>query len=240
MSSQRTVIITGAAGTLGVALADAFAGEYRVVLVDRPGDVLGEIAGRLPGASAIPADLTEEGACRRVVKAALDRTGSIDVLVNNAAICPRRPFLEMDEETLEQVWQVNFKAAYLLTQYTVPHMGEGGAIVNITSPAARLGGLLNVSAYAATKAALENLSKSLARELGPRGIRINSLSPGTMESPLLANITDELREGLISDIPLGRFADPAEVARAAVFLAGPKASFTTGSTLYVDGGFTMA
>lgn len=165
--------------------------------------------------------------------------GPVDVLVNNAALCPRVPFLETSEETLERVWRINFKAAYLLAQAVVPHMDRGASIVNIISPSAYVGGLVNVSAYAASKAALANLTKSLARELGPRGIRVNSVSPGLMRSRMMENVTPGKLSRLLEDVPLGRLAEPEEVAQAALLLCQPGASFTTGSTLFADGGLTM-
>lgn len=247
MTTQRGVLITGAAGRIGAATARAFAalGDH-VVATDLDADALAALARTIiaegGAATAIPADVTDEGAVERLVTAAVDAAGQLDVLVNCAGIFPNTPVVEMDTAEWDHVYAVNLRGPFLLSRAVARHMlarDIAGSIVNISSGAgssARTGG----AHYCGSKAALEMLTKVLAIELGPRRIRVNAVAPGlildqVLEQPV-ADDTSPYVATLLDGIPLGRTGRPEEIADAVVFLCSDRASWTTGTVLGVNGG----
>ncbi len=239
----RVALITGAAGGLGVALSACFlrAGA-KTVLVDVTADQLKRLADRLDGQSwPLVADISKVEECRRAVREAEDRYGHLDVLVNNAAICPRVPIPDVDEPLWDQVMNVNLKSAFFLSQAASASMKKGkwGRIINISSAGARTGGMVSASVYSASKAAMVSLTKSFARELAPHGICVNAITPGMIETHLITDLPSEVQRTLVQQIPLGRLARPEEIARVVVFLASDDASYITGATLDVNGGWIM-
>jgi NAD(P)-dependent dehydrogenase (short-subunit alcohol dehydrogenase family) len=184
-------------------------------------------------------DLTADDAPDRVVGAALDAFGSVDVLVHASAIWEHGPFLDAPLETLDRQWAINVRAPYALSRVAVPHMREGGSIVLISSIAGHIG-FPNSVAYCATKGAVELLTKALAMELSPRGIRVNCVAPGNIRTAMNASVlaVPEYERGMVEATPLRRIGSVEEVAPAIVFLASEAAGFVQGATFLVDGGWT--
>jgi NAD(P)-dependent dehydrogenase (short-subunit alcohol dehydrogenase family) len=229
-------IVTGATGGLGSACARAFAGAgAELVLVSRGGERLRALAAEL-GATALECDLTDDGA----VAAAFYGLPVPNVLVGCAGGNRPRPFLELTGADLDWAWRVNARAALAPAQAVARRMvaaGRGGAIVTVTSQMGHVGGRER-TAYCAAKHAVEGASRALALELAPYGIRVNTVAPTFVETPMtrpfLADPT--VREGVISRIPLGRLGTPEEVAAAVLFAASSE--LMTGASLRVDGGWT--
>lgn len=226
----RRVLVTGAAGVLG-----------RALVVEA--DLLGAsvvAAGRSPtiddaelpeAAMRVAADLREPGECRRLVREAARRLGGLDIVVNNAATLVRKAFQELEPDDLESAWQVNLRAPALIMQESFEHLrrGTAPAIVNIVSTAGVSGGIATVSAYGMSKAGLIVLTKAVAREYGPYGIRVFTVSPPSLDSEMQRSLPAEQRERVRSMNVLGRLAPPDEVARATLLLAGDHGSLITGT-----------
>jgi NAD(P)-dependent dehydrogenase (short-subunit alcohol dehydrogenase family) len=237
----RTAIVTGASRGIGAAIARALdrAGA-RVALVARDQEALGSVAADMHNDPVIlPVDLADADAPARLVAEARDRAGPIDVLVNNAALAARAPTDELDAELVDRLYAVNVRAPLLLIAALVPSMVERGrgAIINISSGSAVVG-TPRRAAYAATKGAIDAATRSLAIELGPHGIRVNSVAPGVVDTEMWAR--NKAIPGVIEEIealtPLRRWATPDDIADVVVFLASDGARFVTGETVCVDGG----
>jgi NAD(P)-dependent dehydrogenase (short-subunit alcohol dehydrogenase family) len=242
MDMASCAIVTGAGSGIGAAVARRLRADgHAVVLVGRRREPLDDLAGELGAAEAVSADVGEAGDCERVVAAAVDRFGGIDVLVNNAGV---------GDEDWERTLRVYLTAAHLMAQAALPHLLERrGAIVNVASINAVLAGP-GWTPYCVSKAGLVMLTRCLAIDHGPAGLRANAVCPGWVRTPMgdadMAEVgrlhgTDV--EGAYALVhrghPLGRAAQPEEVAAAVAFLAGPDASYVNGVALPVDGG-TMA
>jgi len=236
-------IVTGADSGIGRAVALAFAREGADVVIAylsesddaRETRRLVEAEGRQ--ALAVAGDLQDELQCRRVVEQTVEAFGQVDVLVNNAATQkPRERIEDIATDEWERTLRTNVTAPFLLARAAVPHMRPGASIINVTSiqasrPSAEL------LAYSTTKGALVTFTKSLAEMLAPRGIRVNAVAPGPVWTPLVASTSDpESLQQFGASSPLGRPAQPAELAGAFVFLASPAASYVTGATIPVTGG----
>jgi 3-oxoacyl-[acyl-carrier protein] reductase len=199
--------------------------------------VCDEIAAVGRRASFHAADLSGSGAAAGVIAAALAAFGNVDVLVNNAGIFERAPVLELDEDGWDRVLTVNLRSAFFCAQAAARAMlGRGGSIVNVSSDAAWSGGLNPCAHYAASKAGLVSITRSMAKELAGHGIRVNALAPGMIETDMGGDAGSAL-SGL--KIPLGRYGTPEECAAAAVFLASPEASYITGAVLNLSGGLFL-
>ena len=187
------------------------------------------------------ADISQVADCRRVVEETAKHFDRLDILVNNAGICPRALILEVTEELFDRVLDINLKGAFFLSQAAAAVMQKRkyGRIVNISSVGARTGGMVAASVYGASKAGLLALTKSFAREFAPFGIYVNAVAPGLMTTRLFTDLPQEKQQTLASQIPLGRIAEPEELARVVLFLASDDASYMTGSTVDVNGGWFM-
>ena len=238
-------LVTGAARGIGLATAQAFVARgWTVVGIDRE-------ACAVPGvfAELWTLDVSDEDAVARTVASLAQSHGRLDALVNNAAICPSASLLETTGAQFDQVMAVNVKGAFLLTKHAHPLLAAAkGAIVNVASVHA-VATSANIAAYAASKGALLAMTRALAIELAPVGIRVNAVLPGAVDTDMLraglsrghlaaAGVDDQLAQ-LASRTVLGRIGAPSEIAAAVCFLADPaQSSFMTGQALVVDGGAT--
>ncbi len=245
---DKIVIVTGGAKGIGAAISRAFAGEGAHVLcadVDtQAGRALAEAGSDLPGEIVFQqADVSQSDDCRGLVNTCIERWHGLDIVVNNVGIQPANSYLpahELPEEMWDRILDVNLKSCFLMVKHSVPHMieGGGGAIVNIASVQG-LQSARGVSAYAASKGGILNLTRQLALEYAEHKIRVNAINPGTIETELAiagSGGLEALRAGAAKTHPLGRAGKPEEVAQAVLFLAGDGASFITGEYLCVDGG----
>jgi NAD(P)-dependent dehydrogenase (short-subunit alcohol dehydrogenase family) len=237
----RTALVTGASRGIGAAIAQALdqAGA-RVALVARDGAALEAVAGRLGNDPVVLAgDLADPAVPARLVAEAIDRLGAVDVLVNNAATGAREPTVELDAALVDRLYAVNVRAPLLLVAALVPSMVQrgSGVIISLSSVSA-LVGTPRRAAYAATKGAIDAATRSLAIELGPHGIRVNSVAPGAVETDMW--VRNRAIPGVIEQVealtPLRRWSTPDDIADVVVFLASDAARFVTGETLSVDGG----
>jgi len=236
----RRALVTGATSGIGRATAEALAAEGAHVLVSgrderRGADVLASIRGVGGEAEFAIADLSSSPQVRALAAEA----GVLDILVNNAAVFPLSPTEELADETFDEIFAVNVRAPFLLVAAIAPRMAARGrgVIVNLTSVASELGQVA-LSAYGASKAALGLLTKAWSAEYATAGVRVNAVMPGITRTPGTEEWGEEMLEQIAQTVPLGRPADPTEVARAIAFLASDHASYITGATIRVDGGRT--
>jgi NAD(P)-dependent dehydrogenase (short-subunit alcohol dehydrogenase family) len=245
--SGQVSVVTGGNRGIGRALATALAeaGSDVVLLVrDREGTAtaIGELEALGVSALAVTADVTEPRQVQRAVDEVLSRLGQVDVLVNNAGTCIHRPALEVTEEEWRFVMDVNVDGVWNCSQAFGRHMvaQRRGVIVNIGSIS---GQIVNrpqwQPAYNASKAAVHQLTKSLAAEWAPHGVRVNALAPGYIKTEMAPVDEPQFRQHWIEDAPMRRYAVPAELGPSVVFLASEASSFMTGSVLVVDGGYTI-
>jgi 3-oxoacyl-[acyl-carrier protein] reductase len=244
---NKVALETGGSRGLGRAICLALADEGAKVAVNfvrtDPAELVKELAAKRGGAAVgVRGDVSKE----QDVRALFDRTerelGSVDVLVNNASVWPAARFHEMSLEQWNGTLAVNLTAAFLTCREAVRRWlasGRKGRIVNVTSQAAYHGATTGHADYAAAKAGLANLTISLAREVARHGIAVNSVAPGFMQTDMIAEAWAKHRSRYLDRIPLGRIADPAEVAATVVFLASERASYMTGAALHVNGGMEM-
>jgi NAD(P)-dependent dehydrogenase (short-subunit alcohol dehydrogenase family) len=242
---DRTALITGASRGIGAATAGALDGAgARVALVARSRDDLARVAaglGREP--VVLPADLRQPGAAEEIAANALEALGSIDILVNNAASAARLATADTDAAVIDEMLAVNVRAPLLLIAALIPAMAarRRGSIINLSSVSA-LVGTPRRAAYAASKGAMDAATRSLAMELGPMGIRVNSVAPGVVDTALWAS--NKKISGVVEAVedltPLRRWAQPADIADVITFLASDAARFVTGETICVDGGMAHA
>jgi 3-oxoacyl-[acyl-carrier protein] reductase len=244
----KVAIVTGAAGGFGEGIARLFVAEgARVLIADLDGDKAQQVATSLgPNAKAVRCDVSLRADVDAAVKACVDAFGAPDIVVNNAGTTHRnQPMLDVDEATFDRVFAVNVKSIYHMTQAVLPLMRErkAGCIVNIGSTAG-IRPRPGLAWYNASKGAVNLLSKSMAAELGPEGIRVNAVCPvmgatGLIEQFLGVADTPEARAKIVAGIPLGRMSTPEDVAQATLYLASDAARFITGVELPVDGGRTI-
>ena len=247
--SGKVCIITGGAGSLGAATARLFLAEgARVMLVDLRAEDLGRTAAALdsPHVATCPADVTKAADVAGYVAATVERFGAIDVLFSNAGnFGVVAPIESYPEEVFDAVYAVHVRGAFLACKYAVPAMADGGSIV-ITSSVAGVRGDPGVYAYITAKHAQVGLMRCLAKELAPRGIRVNTVHPGPIDNSFQLAVEKGLTQAVGRDgtaffnemIPLHRHGTAEEIARSVLFLASDQSSFTTGAMLMADGGMS--
>jgi NAD(P)-dependent dehydrogenase (short-subunit alcohol dehydrogenase family) len=239
----KIALVTGAGRGIGraIALALANAGAEVILNSRTPAEldaVAGDITGRGGRARVLPFDVTDSAA----VRAAITGLSRLDILVNNAGVNRPQPFFEVDETTLDRLIALNVKATFVVAQAAARLIagGGGGVIVNMSSQMGHVGSERDRTVYVMTKHAVEGLTKAMAVELAPRGVRVVSIAPTFITTPLTEPFfaNPEFRQWVVDRIPLGRVGTVEEVANTVVFLASPAASLVTGSSLLVDGGWT--
>jgi NAD(P)-dependent dehydrogenase (short-subunit alcohol dehydrogenase family) len=247
----KVAVITGAGSGIGRVAASLFAAEgARVVVADVVADhaesTVADITSAGGTAVAVTVDVADERQVAIMVDAAVETYGGLHVLFNNAGIFPEDDggVLDTPPDTWERVMRVNLKGVWLGCRAAVPAMLEsgGGSIVNVASFVALMGAATAQIAYTTSKGGVLAMTRELAVEYARRGIRANSICPGPIETPLMAELLSDpvRRQRRLVHIPIGRFGRPDEIAKAALFLASDDASFVTGSALVVDGGITAA
>jgi 3-oxoacyl-[acyl-carrier protein] reductase len=239
----KVVLVTGGGRGIGRAISAAFAQEGAAVAVafrEHGHEAQSVVDGlRRAGrrAIAVQGDVGRAGEAKAMVDEVLDTWERLDVLVNNAGILRRTPLSDLTLREWDEVLAANLTGVMLCAQAAAPALrARSGAIVNVASIRGLIGG--TSLAYAASKGGVVTLTKTLARTLAPQ-VRVNAVAPAFVDTALNVHLTVEQREQIAGQIPLGRFAEPEEIARAVVFLASPRAAYITGQTLVVDGGLTM-
>ena len=239
---DKNALVTGASGGIGGAIARALhAAGARVGLSGTRAGALDALAGELgDGAFAVPADLSSANGAKTLAKDAEAALGGIDILVNNAGLTRDQLAIRMSDEDWQTVLDVNLTAAFRLSRACLRGMMKKrwGRIVSVTSIVGITGNPGQAN-YAASKAALIGMSKSLAQEVASRNITVNCIAPGFIDTPMTEGLSDEQKQNLTARIPAGRLGEPAEIAGACVFLASDEASYVTGQTLHVNGGMAM-
>ena len=245
----KTCLITGGAGSIGLASAKILQSHgANIALVDRDAEALARAADALaPGVLTIAADVANEADTARYIAETVARFGRIDVLFSNAGnFGTVAPIEAYPTETFDAVLAVHVRGAFLAAKHAVGHMGKGGSII-ITSSVAGLRGDPGVYGYITAKHAQTGLMRVLAKDLAPRGIRVNTINPGPVANGFQQRVEDDLTPLLGRDatqffdesIPMGRHATPQEIARSVLYLASDQSSFTTGLILSVDGGMSV-
>lgn len=243
---RRSALVTGASRGIGRAIAAALAREGWAVCVnflerrDAAGALVSELRSQGHTAMAFQADVADRAAVERMVRSASETLGPVELLANNAGISHQGLFQDVDDALWDRLLAVNLTGPRNAVQAVLPHMlaEKRGCIVNISSIWGLRGGSCEV-AYACTKAALIGLTRSLALELAPSGIRVNCVAPGCVETDMVRALGEETRAMLAEETPLGRLGRPEEIAEAVAFLASEKARFITGQVLTADGGFIV-
>ena len=242
----KVALVTGASRGIGKAIALALAKEgCDIIVVARDERGLQLVAQEIEamGRKAVPvrANVASLDEVKRVFDLVLEKFGRLDILVNNAGVIKRGTIEDHKDEDWELVMAVNLKGTYYCSREAAKIMkSQGwGRIINISSVAGKIGDIASAPSYGPSKAAVNALTKSLARELAPYGITVNAVAPHAIETEMTAEWPEEKRRAMIAQIPIGRLGRPEEVAAAVVFLASPEASFITGEILDVNGGYLM-
>ena len=248
---RKVAVITGAADGIGRAIAEAMAGEGAHVFVSDIADARGEaLAAQLRAAGRaadyLHCDVSSEAEIAALIATSAAKAGRLDIMVNNAAIAiGGMPIYEMTDEQFRRLMDVNLASVFRGCKHALPHMiaQKSGSIINMASAQGHIG-LDGWTAYAGAKGAVMAMTRQLAVEFGRHNVRVNSISPGTINTPMNEKVVAELGGNLmkawVTMHPIGRIGEPAEVAEAAVYLASDAAGFTTGIDLRVDGGLTAA
>jgi NAD(P)-dependent dehydrogenase (short-subunit alcohol dehydrogenase family) len=245
--SGKVAVVTGGAGGIGRETARRFAEEDARVCIADLADELGQEAASEIEGLYVHADVTDEGDVQRMYRETAERFGGIDVLFNNAGISPPDDdsILDTGLEAWERVQNVNLKSVYLCCKYGIPYLLErgGGSIINTASFVAVMGAATSQISYTASKGGVLALSRELGVEFARRGIRVNALCPGPVNTPLLQELYSkdpEQAQRRLVHLPMGRFAEATEIAGAVLFLASDDASYVNASTFMVDGGLSGA
>ncbi len=242
----KVAIVTGGASGIGKAIADRLADRgYTVVVCDineEKGRALEKASNKVKGTYVFKyCNVGEEEDIRRVVEEVEREYGGISVLVNNAGIIRRRKGEEIKISDWDDVFKINTRGAFIFCKYVseVMKKQKSGRIINISSVASKMGDITSAPGYGPSKAAVNGLTKTFARELAPYNITVNAVAPHAIETEMSAEWSEEMRQKIISEIPLKRLGQPSEVAAVVEFLVSDEAGFITGEIIDVNGGFLM-
>jgi NAD(P)-dependent dehydrogenase (short-subunit alcohol dehydrogenase family) len=243
--SGKVAVVTGGTTGIGLATARLFAAEgAKVIATGRNPETLAAARKELANvAEVVQSDAGDPVQVRKLVEDVGRAQGRIDVLFLNAGIAKFAPFGDSSDELFDEILQVNLKGPFLALRAALPFLGKGASVI-VNSSVAGDRAVANASVYSASKAALTALARGAAVELAPRGVRVNTVSPGPITTPIFGKLglppeaRDALAQQVAGKVPLGRFGAADEVARAALFLASDDATFVTGHELRVDGGYT--
>ena len=245
LKNKRALITGGARGIGKEIVMDFLRNGAHVVFVDlNPSPFLAEMeeAARTAGGSVAwrQADVADEGAVNKLVETVLAENGDLDILVNNAGITRDGLIFRMSGEDWEKVLRVNLFSAFYLSREVSRHMikRRAGSIVNLSSVVG-VGGNAGQTNYSASKAGLIGLTKSLAKEVASRGVRVNAVAPGFIETDMTAKLPEKARQAMLGQVPMGRGGSPQEVAAVITFLASDRSSYVTGQVLRIDGGMAI-
>lgn len=240
----QVAVVTGASRGIGRAIIEEFvqAGADVVIadLADIPEDLLDFVKQQGRRAVPVKVDVSKVEDCNRLIDTAIAEFGKIDILVNNAGITRDALLMRMEEDAWDAVLAVNLKSVYACSRAAIKHMmkARSGVIVNISSVAGIMGNAGQCN-YAASKAGVIGFSKSLAREVAGRNVRVNCVAPGFIRSKMTDALDEKVKQAVVAQIPLGRFGEVQDIAQAVLYLASPLARYVTGAVLVVDGGMSM-
>lgn len=245
-TSQKVAIVTGGATGIGLAIAEQLAQDGFAIVVNYNASVeaanalVNAITSKGGLALAVQADLSKVSEAEKLIQVTLEKFQRLDVLVNNAGVTDDTLMLRMSETQFDKVITTNLKGVWAMCKYALkPLMQSGnGRIINIASVAGMMGNIGQAN-YAAAKAGVIGLSKTLAREMASRQLTVNVVAPGFIETRMTAGLSQAIKDAAITMIPLKRFGQPSDIAHMVSFLASPKAQYITGQTFVVDGGMTM-
>ena len=238
----NSVFITGSTRGIGLAMAHKFASLGANIILNGRREIGEELISEFSdyGVQVIPisGDVSDSTDAKRMVEEAIEKLGSVDILVNNAGITKDKLMLKLTEEDFEQVLKVNLVGAFNMTQAVLKPMTKArqGAIINVSSVVGLIGNVGQAN-YAASKAGLIGFTKSVAREVAARNVRVNAIAPGMIESDMTDVLSDKVKEATLAQIPMKRFGNTSEVAEVATFLA--RQEYLTGQVIAIDGGLAM-
>lgn len=246
MLEGKVAVVTGASRGIGRAIAMKLASEGAAVVVnyngsaERAEEVRSEIVNKGGKAEVMQCDVSDFQACGDFIKEVIEKFGSLDILVNNAGITRDGLLMRMSEEDFDAVLNTNLKGAFNCIRFASRTMmkQKSGRIINLSSVSGVLGNAGQAN-YSASKAGVIGLTKSAAREFASRGITVNAIAPGFVNTEMTEGLSAKVKEGAIAQIPLGAFGEPEDIAWAAAFLASDKARYITGQVLCVDGGMAI-
>ena len=239
---QKNVFITGSSRGIGLAIAHKFASLGANVVLNSRGEISEELLAEFKPYGvkvlAISGDVSDFADAKRMVDQAIEELGSVDVLVNNAGITQDTLMLKMTEEDFEKVLKVNLTGSFNMTQAVLKQMikAREGAIINMSSVVGLMGNIGQAN-YAASKAGLIGFTKSVAREVANRNVRVNAIAPGMIESDMTAVLSDKVKDAMLAQIPMKQFGQAEQVAEVTAFLASQ--DYLTGQVIAIDGGLTM-
>ena len=246
MLTNKTALVTGASRGIGAAIAKSLAKEGAFVIINYNGSkeradaVAAEITADGGKAAVYGCNVSDYSACEKMAKDIMETYGHLDILVNNAGITRDDLLMKMSEEAFDAVIATNLKGTFNTIRHFSRYLlkQRSGTIINLSSVSGILGNAGQAN-YAASKAGVIGLTKTMARELGSRGITVNAIAPGFVDTEMTGVLSEEIRENACRQIILGRFGKPEDIANVAVFLASDKADYITGQVISVDGGMNV-